>query len=107
MKERIWKKLNRIVNIFFADAKESWERITCLFSALFWTWLEFTFLRGILFFMMALGVYAGANNIETSMNILLRNNEFIDLFIKLYFILVLVLRVGVTFRSPINKEKDE
>ena len=45
----------KILKILFADAKLTKERVVCLVSALFWTWLEFMFLK--FFFAFAFGMY--------------------------------------------------
>jgi len=104
--KRIAEMVSRGTKILFGDAKQSWERGLSVCSAIFWTWLEFSFLRFLLFFMIDVGVYAGTGSVEIMVETIKRNVDFLDLFIKIYFIAVLVFRIPIHYGKKIQSEGD-
>lgn len=92
------------INIFFADAKQSWQRVMAVFSALFWTWLEFSFLKFLFIFIIGIASHASGSPITYTWDLMLENNEFVDTFVKIFFVLVLILRIPIHYKKRIESD---
>lgn len=96
------KQLKRAWNIFWADGKLSYERVTSLFSALFWCWLEWTFLK--FFFTYAFGMYYAVNgNYPEAVQTILRNQDLINDMIVGFTLLIFVLRIPIHIKKEVPK----
>lgn len=100
-------KLKKGFKIFFADAKQSWERAVAFFSALFWTWLEFSFLKFIGVMFLAIAAYAGSNSAEIAINAVKENSGFVNLVLKIFFVLIFILRIPIHYGKKIGGKNNE
>lgn len=87
----------KFFNIWFADAKSTWERIICIFSALFWISVEIFFLRFFLTFAFGLVAYISTDSYSYTWETLIINSGLIN---NLVIILVLIITI---FRIPLFK----
>lgn len=102
------EKFEIFLRIFFGDAKQSWERAMSVFSALFWTWLEFSFLKFLFVYIIGIAGYVSSGSIAYSWDMILQNTEFVNLFVKLSFILIFLLRIRIYHGKTIKiKEQQE
>ncbi|KKN40791.1 hypothetical protein LCGC14_0730070 [marine sediment metagenome] len=100
--------LYETAEIFFGDAKQSWERLMSVFSALFWTWLEFSFLRFFVIYIFGIASYVASGDIAYSWQTIIDNREFVDLFIKMFFVLIFMFRIRIHYGKKIeNYPKSE
>lgn len=90
---------SRVLDIIFADAKLTWERLVCIFSALFWIWLEISFIKFFFNFAFGMVAYVATDSFALSWETLIINNGLIN---TLTIILVLVITI---FRIPLFKPK--
>ncbi len=98
-KQKIKKIISGSLKIIFADATLTWERIVCILSALFWLWLEITFVRFFIFYAFGIVGYVVGDGFKYSLEILTSNKEVIS---NLTLILVMFITV---FRLPLFKPK--
>ena len=97
------KKIDIVMNIIFADAKNSWDRMTSLVSAIFWTWLELTFL--VFFFTYSFGIagYIVGGSYAYSFETLRANKDFMHIFIWAFVVLIFVLRIPIHYGKKVEK----
>ena len=92
---KLVKKGKIILNLIFADAKQSYLRIMSVFSALFWTWLEFSFLKFFFMYIIGIAGYVTSGDFSFTWNLLLDNVDFVNLFAKVYFIIIFLYRIPI------------
>ena len=111
---KIEKKFKQGFDIFFADAKQTWERIICIFSAVFWTWLEVMFLKFFFIFAFGLtgyilgdgGTTLGSGSFEYSYQTILDNKNLMDAVITALVLIIFILRVPLHYKKEVNKQKE-
>jgi len=92
------KIIKRAFKIFFADAKNSYERAFCLVSALFWTWLEFSFIKFMLRYAMGM-YYAVHEQYPASLQLIIETSSFARILTIVLVIIIFLTRV------PLHKKK--
>lgn len=104
-KTNIKEKLLFAADIFFADAKGTFQRVMCLGSALFWTWLELTFF--VFFFTYAFGLagYIVGGSYAYSFETIRNNKELVDALIKCFVLIIFVFRIPFHYKKEINKRQ--
>ncbi|HJX50980.1 MAG TPA: hypothetical protein VJ438_05965 [Candidatus Nanoarchaeia archaeon] len=92
------KKTKLAFDIFFADAKSTFERGLCFMSALFWLWLEWSF--AIFFLTYAFGMYyAITGDYSSAKDLIFENKDFIKTMS------IIVVSVITLLRVPLYKKK--
>ena len=111
---KIEDKFKHTVDIFFADAKQTFSRVVSIFSALFWTWLELMFLKFFFVFAFGLAGYIlgdagtalGSGSFEYSYETILKNTVLMDSLVKALVIIIFILRVPIHYRKEIKKRTE-
>lgn len=93
-----------ILNIIFADAKSTIERIVSLFSALFWTWLEFSFFKFFFTYAFGFAGYITGGSYKYSYDMMINNKDFINTICLVVIVLIFITRIGLYKKKEI-KEK--
>lgn len=102
---KIKKIVIKIFNIWFADGKDTLSRVMAIFSALFWTWLEVSFLY--FFFSFAFGFSAyipGNNNYQTALDFFKAYPNLINSLVIIIVITIFVMRVPIYYKKEIKKD---
>ena len=101
--KNMYKPVKRAFNIFFRDAKSTFDRIMCICSALFWVWLEFMFLR--FFFTYAFGMYYAVNGqYPQALSLILENKDFIQAITIGIVLITTVFRIPLYIKKEIKNE---
>lgn len=102
---KLKKIINSWINIFFADAKTTFERGMSICSALFWLWLEISFLK--FFFGYAFGIagYLIGGTFQYSVDTLLKNKELIDNLIVAIVLIITITRIPIYKNKEIKEEQ--
>lgn len=98
-KKQIIKISKRALDILFADAKLTWERLVCICSALFWIWLEIMFVKFFFTFAFGIVAYVSTSSYALTWETLVNNYELRN---ALTIGIVLIITV---FRLPLFKYK--
>jgi len=101
-KDKIRKLALRVFKIWFADAKSTFDRVVNLFSALFWTWLEFTFLKVILTYTFGIAGYVLGGTYEYSYDMMITNKGLINGLILIYILITFIVRVPLYIKKEIK-----
>lgn len=104
-KLNIKEKLLFALDIFFADAKETYQRIICILSALFWTWLELSFFVFFLSYAFGLAGYIVGGSYAYSFETIRNNKELTDMMIQVFVILIFAFRIPIYYKKEIKKRQ--
>lgn len=106
-KNQLKEGFKKAIEIWFADGKTTLERIMALFSALFWTWLDFSFL--VFFFTFAFGIagYVIGGSYPYSWETIKNNRSFMDALIKAFVLIIFILRVPIRYEKKITSSKEK
>lgn len=98
------KNVKRAFDIFFADAKNTFDRIISIFSAFFWIWLEWSFM--IFFFTYAFGFIGYLNGgYPESLRLIQENRAFWDKIALVFVLLITVLRIPLYNKKEVKSKK--
>ena len=89
------KNIQKGLKIFFGDAKQSWERAMSVFSALFWTWLEFSFLKFSFIYIIGMAGYVIGDSFKYSWDMVIENTPMVNTFVIIFFVMVLIFRIKI------------
>jgi len=94
----------RMGPIFFGDAKDSFTRGVSMLSALFWTWLEFMFLKFILTYIFGIAGYIMSDgDYGVSVMTMIQGADFIVALTTIYVLIVFLFRMKITYGKVIEK----
>jgi len=89
---------NKILKIIFADAKLTSERIVCLLSAAFWTWLIFYFIR--FFLTYAIGMYYAVSGMYPQVaKLITEYNQYLN------YVTFIIVAIIFFWRVPVYKHR--
>ena len=104
-KTTIKQKILFAMDIFFADGKQTFQRVLCIYSALFWTWLELTFFVFFFTYSFGLAGYLVGGSYAYSFETIRNNKELMDALIKCFVLITFVFRIPFHYKKEIRKRK--